>query len=159
MDLYGIGFSNIRMPDSNNDYTYKYDYRINLFPEEVYLHEFLHTLERTMGEYKHDVVELHASNKYGYKDENLIRLKNWYQDYMNREIKDKNLNENVGLEEFVYKAKPAHKSNFEFAVEMEFNHEPENILQDIKSVLDVAASMFKKKDFDVDTNVRNLIND
>ena len=29
MDLYGIGFSNIRMPNSNNDYTYKFDYRIN----------------------------------------------------------------------------------------------------------------------------------
>ena len=33
MDLYGIGFSNIRMSNVKNDYTYQYDYRINTFPE------------------------------------------------------------------------------------------------------------------------------
>lgn len=159
MDLYGVGFSNIRMPDSNNDYTYKYDYRINVFPEEVYVHEFLHTLERTMKEYNHDVIELHAYKTYGYSEEKLLGLKNWYKDYMNGEISDKILNQNVGLEEFVYKAKPAHRSDFEFPAEIKFNQEPENILQDIKSVIDVAVSMFKKKDISVDTNVRNLIND
>ena len=26
MDLYGIGFANVRMSTSSNDYTYKYDY-------------------------------------------------------------------------------------------------------------------------------------
>ena len=30
---------------------YKYDTRINTFPEEVFLHEFLHSLERTAEEY------------------------------------------------------------------------------------------------------------
>lgn len=46
MDYYGIGFSNIRLPNDSKSYIYKYDSRINAFPEEVFLHEFLHSLER-----------------------------------------------------------------------------------------------------------------
>ena len=157
MDLYGIGFSNIRMPDSNNDYTYKYDLRINIFPEEVYIHEFLHTLERLMGEYDKEVIALHAYKTYGYNEEKLIGLKNWYQDYMNSAIKDTHFNSSVGLSEFVYKAKPAHKSNFDFPVELAFNNEPKNILQDAKSILDVVASIFKKKDLDLEKNIRDGI--
>lgn len=40
MDYYGIGFSNIRLPNDSKSYIYKYDSRINAFPEEVFLHEF-----------------------------------------------------------------------------------------------------------------------
>ena len=69
MDLFGIGFSNIRMSNSSNDYTYQYDYRINTFPEEVYLHEFLHTLERISGENNYEVPELHDYKTYGYEEE------------------------------------------------------------------------------------------
>ena len=47
MDYYGIGFSNIRLPNDSKSYIYKYDSRINAFPEEVFLHEFLHFLEVT----------------------------------------------------------------------------------------------------------------
>ena len=47
MDYYGIGYSNIRLPNSSKSYIYKYNTRINTFPEEVFLHEFLHSLERT----------------------------------------------------------------------------------------------------------------
>ena len=45
MDYYGIGFSNIRLPNDSKSYIYKYDSRINAFPEEVFLHEFLHSLK------------------------------------------------------------------------------------------------------------------
>ena len=41
MDYYGIGYSNIRLPNDSNSYIYKYNSRINQFPEEVFLHEFL----------------------------------------------------------------------------------------------------------------------
>ena len=54
MDYYGIGFSNIRLPNSSKSYIYKYDTRINTFPEEVFLHEFLHSLERTAKEYGYE---------------------------------------------------------------------------------------------------------
>ena len=50
MDYLGIGFSNIRLPNSEKSYTYQYNYRINTFPEEVFVHEFLQTLERNSKE-------------------------------------------------------------------------------------------------------------
>ena len=47
---------------------YKYDSRINTFPEEVFLHEFLHSLERNAQEYGYTIPALHDNEKYGYKD-------------------------------------------------------------------------------------------
>ena len=47
MDLYGIGYSLSRINRNGNLYTYKYGIT-NQVPEEVYIHEFLHTLERNM---------------------------------------------------------------------------------------------------------------
>ena len=40
-----IGFSNIRLPNDRDSDIYKYS-STNTFPQEVFLHEFLHTLER-----------------------------------------------------------------------------------------------------------------
>ena len=45
MEYNQIGFSNIRMPDDRNSNMYTYSI-YNTFPQEVFLHEFLHTLER-----------------------------------------------------------------------------------------------------------------
>ena len=85
MDYYGIGYSNIRLPNDSNSYIYKYNSRINQFPEEVFLHEFLHSLERNAKEYGYDRPELHSYEQYGYKNEQLIGQKKWYTDYMNKE--------------------------------------------------------------------------
>ena len=89
MDYYGIGFSNIRLPNESKSYIYKYNSRVNIFPEEVLLHEFLHSLERNSGEYGYEVPALHDYQKYGYKDEYLIGERTWYDDYMNKKVKDK----------------------------------------------------------------------
>ena len=35
MDYYGIGFSNIRLPNEEKSYIYKYKTGVNQFPEEV----------------------------------------------------------------------------------------------------------------------------
>ena len=86
MDYYGIGFSNIRLPNSSKSYIYKYDRRVNRFPEEVFLHEFLHSLERTAKEYGYNIPELHDYKTYGYENEYLIGQREWYKDYMNQEI-------------------------------------------------------------------------
>lgn len=153
MDLYGIGFSNIRMSNLSNDYTYKYDYRINVFPEEVYIHEFLHTLERISTENGYDVPELHGYKTYGYNEEKLVGLKKWYTDYMNCEILDKTTNTYVGLNEMVYKLKPAHNSNFEFAKEVKFHEEPTNIFQEIKSIFNVFKNIFEKENINLETNI------
>jgi len=114
MDYYGIGFSNIRLPNSSKSYMYKYDARVNLFPEEVFLHEFLHSLERTSLEYGYNRPELHSYSEYGYKEEKLVGLKTWYQDYMNCTVKGK-----YGLNKKVYTFKPTKASQFEYGIKLD----------------------------------------
>ncbi len=135
MDYYGIGFSNIRLPNSSESYIYKYDRRVNQFPEEVFLHEFLHTLERNSKEYGYEIPELHAYESYGYKNETVFGQKEWYKDYMNKEIVTSV--GNVGLPQEIYKLKPAKNSNFENVTERtDVFKEPENILDEIKQIID-----------------------
>lgn len=144
MDYYGIGFSNLRLPNSENNYTYKYDERINTFPEEVMLHEFLHTLERNSKEYGYDTIELHASEQYGYKAEKKAGLKTWYEDYMQGTIAD-GLGGKVGLKPHIYTSKPIHESNFQTSTELEDLKEPEGILEAIgiffKRATDIICEM------------------
>lgn len=135
MDYYGIGFSNIRLPnDSSKSYAYKYNPYVNTFPEEVFLHEFLHSLERNLIEYGYEIPALHDNEKYGYKNQAIIGLKNWYKDYMTCRILDKTNNQYIGLDEIVYKLKPPHESDFINAEELEFIKEPKNIFEDIMAV-------------------------
>ena len=132
MDYYGIGYSNIRLPNSSKSYIYKYDLRINTFPEEVLLHEFLHSLERTSEEYGYEVPALHDNEKYGYKNQNLIGLKNWYRDYMNKNINTSN--GYIGLPSEVYTLKPAKTSNFKYSYEINEFREPQNIIEEIRQL-------------------------
>lgn len=132
MDYYGIGFSNIRLPNDSKSYIYKYNTHINQFPEEVFLHEFLHSLERTSKEYGYERPELHSYQDYGYKNEALIGQKRWYTDYMNKNIKT--TQGNIGLPEDVYTLKPAKSSNFNYSYEMEVFKQPENIIEEIREI-------------------------
>jgi len=136
MDYYGIGFSNIRLPNSNQSYMYKYDARVNLFPEEVFLHEFLHSLERTCLEYGYERPELHSYAEYGYEEEKLVGLKKWYEAYMNSTINGK-----LGLNEIVYSLKPVKASNFDYAIKLN-EFEENNLLDDIKSVFNNITGLF-----------------
>ena len=134
MDYYGIGFSNIRLPNDSKSYVYKYNAKINTFPEEVLLHEFLHSLERNANEYGYDRPELHDYQKYGYEEEPIIGQKKWYIDYMNKNIKT--TNGNIGLPKEVYTLKPAKNSNFDYSYKMEeVFKEPENIFEEIKGII------------------------
>lgn len=133
MDYYGIGFSNIRLPNDTQSYIYKYNTRINQFPEEVLLHEFLHSLERNAEEYGYEVPALHDYEKYGYKNERLIGQKNWYEDYMNKNIEA--AEGKIGLPEEIYTLKPAKSNNFQNAYNLEEFREPENIIEEIKQIL------------------------
>lgn len=145
MDYYGIGYSNIRLPNSSQSYVYKYDTRINTFPEEVLLHEFLHSLERTAEEYGYEIPALHDYEKYGYKNQSLIGLKHWYKDYMNKSVKSSN--GYVGLPEEVYTLKPAKNSDFAYSYKLDEFHEPQNIIEEIRQ-------LFRN----VINNVRNIEN-
>ena len=135
MDYYGIGFSNIRLPNDNRkSYAYKYNENVNTFPEEVFLHEFLHTLERNLIEYGYEIPALHDNSKYGYENQPLVGLKEWYRAYMQKNIWDSKTQKNIGLDEIVYSLKPAHESDFKDAKEVKFVDEPKNIFNDIANV-------------------------
>lgn len=142
MDYYGIGFSNIRLPNSSKSYIYKYDPSINKFPEEVFLHEFLHSLERTSQEYGYEIPALHDYKKYGYENEKILGQKKWYKDYMNKNIQVEK--GNIGLPEEIYKLKPAKNSNFEFSYNMQVFKEPQNIIEEI---LEIFKNLYNKVTF------------
>lgn len=135
MDYYGIGFSNIRLPNDSRSYIYKYNSRVNTFPEEVFLHEFLHSLERNAEEYGYDRPELHDYEKYGYENERLEGQKQWYTDYMNKEIET--TEGNIGLPAEIYTLKPAKNSDFDYSYKMEdVFTQPENIIEEIMEIFD-----------------------
>lgn len=143
MDYYGIGFSNIRLPNDSKSYIYKYNSRINAFPEEVFLHEFLHSLERNAEEYGYERPELHDYQKYGYENEALVGQKKWYTDYMNKNIET--VNGKIGLPEAIYNLKPAKSRNFEYSYEMKnVFKQPENIIEEIREIISNLANKMKQ---------------
>ena len=148
MDYLGIGFSNIRLPNDNNDYIYTYSTNINTFPEEVFLHEFLHSLERNLKEYGYKFPELHDYEKYGYQSEPITGLKRWYQDYMQCTIPNGN-GDYVGLDSLVYILKPLHSSNFTYTVPLSLGTESENVFDVIRSSLQL---LNQRKEVKKETN-------
>lgn len=140
MDYYGIGFSNIRLPNSSKSYIYKYNTKSNIFPEEVLLHEFLHSLERTAEEYGFERPELHDYEKYGYKNEVLIGQKKWYTDYMNKNILTSN--GKIGLPNEIFTLKPAKNSNFKYSNTINEFKQPENIIEEIKELFSNLINRF-----------------
>lgn len=128
-----IGFSNIRLPSTKNNSIYIYNSMTNTFPEEVFVHEFLHTLERLSNEYGIERPELHDNEKYGYKEDSKEGLKKWYCDYMCKNIKSNN--GNIGLDKKVYEYKPVDDSNFDYAMEIEYENEPENMIEEIRIII------------------------
>ena len=144
MDLNGIGYSNIRLPNNSGSYIYTYNRNVNTFPEEVLIHEFLHTLERILNERDYSIPALHDYKKYGYNEEVLIGLKNWYKDYMTCNIDSEN--GKVGLDEIVYTLTPPAQSDFNYSTQIEFQKEPKNIIEDIKELIVNLKKFLTKKE-------------
>lgn len=140
MDLEGIGFSNIRLPNDKSSYIYTYNPNINTFPEEVFIHEYLHSLERILQERGYDIPELHDNDKYGYESKILVGLKDWYEDYMTCNIKADNGNR-IGLDEVVYTLTPPAESDFRYSIEIEFNKEPKNIIEETRNLFEILFEM------------------
>lgn len=143
MTYSGVGFSNIRMPDDRNNLVYKFNYNINTFPEEVFIHEFLHTLERNAKEYNYERPEVHDYATYGYKEDSKQGLKEWYTDYMNKTIKYNGTL--IGLPPEIYTCKPAHKSNFKYAVEVPAFKEPHGVIEVSQSIIQRIKKLFESK--------------
>ena len=96
------------------------------------MHEFLHSLERTSTEYGYDIPALHDYEKYGYKNQNLTGLKDWYKDYMNKNIKA--TKGYIGLPQEVYTLKPAKSIDFKYSYKIDEFHEPQNIIEEIRQL-------------------------
>lgn len=129
-----IGFSNIRMPnDLRNSTMYKYNIKNDTFPEEVFVHEFLHSLERNLTEKGYTFPALHDNEKFGYENQNKTGLKDWYRDYMRCNI-DSNVGK-TGLDQIVYKTKPIQLSDFNYAHEIEFENVPHNIIDIVSQII------------------------
>lgn len=129
-----IGFSNIRMPnDLRNSTMYKYNIKNDTFPEEVFVHEFLHSLERNLTEKGYTFPALHDNEKFGYENQNKTGLKDWYRDYMRCNI-DSNVGK-TGLDQIVYKTKPIQLSDFNYAHEIEFEDVPHNIIDIVSQII------------------------
>ena len=144
MDYYNVGFSNIRLPNEEKSYIYRYHTDRNTFPEEVFIHEFLHTLERNLKEYGYEIPALHDNKLYGYEEQRLIGLKNWYKDYMQCKIKTKD-NKKIGLDKIVYTIKPVQKSNFQFSYDLtqKLLKEPKNLLEEFKITISKTMEYLK----------------
>ena len=140
MEYKQIGFSNIRLPDNRNSGIYEYSI-FNKFPQEVFLHEFLHTLERNEQENGNQIAKLHDNEKYGYTESATEGLKEWYEDYMQNTIENA---PNMGLTDFAYASKPIHESNFEYGIELDYLDEPDNIIEEIRSIIDRIGKVFSK---------------
>ena len=141
MDLNGIGYSNIRLPNDSSSYIYTYNQYINTFPEEVFIHEYLHSLERILKERNYDIPNLHDYEIYGYNEQRLVGLKDWYYDYMTCNITT-NSGKKIGLDDIVYTLTPPAESDFKYATKVEFNEEPGNIIEEIKGLFKNILNIF-----------------
>lgn len=137
MEYNQIGFANIRLP-KDNSYVYEYS-NSNTFPEEVFIHEFLHTLERNEKDNGNEIISLHDYAKYGYTESRTEGLKEWYKDYMQNSIIG---GANRGITDFAYSSKPIQESNFEYSISLNYLQEPQNIIEEIRSIITRVGNLF-----------------
>ena len=52
-------------------------------------------------------------------------------------ILDKNTGKYVGLNDFAFTTQPPNNENFKYAVDIEFNREPQNVIEEFLAVFDV----------------------
>lgn len=143
MEYEGIGFSNIRIPNDTSSGIYQYNVFYNQFPEEVMVHEFLHSLEKDLKDREYDIPALHDYERYGYENQKLVGLKDWYRDYMRKQIAT-TTGEFIGLEPEVYYMQPVQKSDFAYSYQGNQLKEPANIIEEIISFIHKIQFIFSK---------------
>ena len=128
-----IGYSNIRISgDTIKSYHMGSS---NSFPEEVFLHEFLHTLEHNMKDLGYEnTIALHDYDKYNYKNKSREGLKQWYYDYMNCNISS----DKVSLTDEVYNTQPVTEENFRNSYEIE------NAFYNDRSIIETISEKISK---------------
>ena len=66
-------------------------------------------------------------------------LENWYRAYMQNNIQNA---PGKGLTDFAYSSKPIHESNFEYSVRLDYLDEPDNILEEVSSIISRVFELF-----------------
>ena len=133
MNYQDKGFANIRIPNDEKSYVFTYNASINTFPEEAFVHEFLHTAENISNDNNFDFPLLHNYEQYGYKIEPRESLKKWYADYMTKNITTAH-GIKVGIDKEVYSIKPVHKGAFTYSKEIKFDTDPSNPIEEIRAI-------------------------
>lgn len=142
-----IGYSNIRIPDENNKGRYMviYNSQTNRFPDEVFIHEFLHYIERVSNELNRPIPVLHNYKDFNYRKVTGLGLKTWYGDYMSHNVDDILHGTKVGVDKTVYHdAKLSKREFFENPKEIEFDGEPHSIAEFIDLISRVAKDNYSK---------------
>ena len=114
-----------------------------MYKRQVFIHEFLHTLERNSQEYNYEIPELHNYAKYGYTEDAREGLKKWYIAYMNKTIKYNGTY--IGLPEDIYTKKPVHASNFKYGLPMDSFEEPKGVIEVTQSIISRIKKLFKSR--------------
>lgn len=130
MEYNEVGFSNIKMPDNPNSKELEYDENYNRFPEEVFLHEFLHTLESNSKECGFNAPNLHDNLKYGYEKKAQYGLFKWYYDYMQNNVKS--VKGSIGINQQLYYIKPVSEECFKKAINNNQYFEEPNMFEKAK---------------------------
>ena len=146
-----VGFSDIRFNDSMDTYSYDYDKDTNTFPEEVFVHEFLHGLERISIDCNYETIELHDNEKYGYLKNDAEGLKKWYNDYLQKIIVSNG--RNVGLDERVSTIKPAKVSQFNNPTELHY-FDKKGILGSVGAF--IKGIFNRDDDVEINTNLQTV---
>ena len=153
MEFLGKGFSNIRITDSQYSGSSR-----NKFKEETFLHEFLHTLERNSDEYAYERADLHSNEYFGYFSDYYYGLRDWYKDYMNKNI-DAREGNFIGLEKEIFYSTPAQMSDFENSKVMKEYEEPDTAIKYLKSLKDQLVNIIKPtEDKNVESEDNELVN-
>ena len=97
-------------------------------------------MERNSEEYGYTVPALHDYEQYGYENEALVGQRQWYKDYMNKNVRTSS--GNIGLPEEIYSLKPAKESNFENSYEIDVFNEPDNLIEEIKEIINQLIKRF-----------------
>ena len=106
-------------------------------------------MERNAKEYGYEWPELHDYSKYGYTEDKTQGLKQWYTDYINKEISYNGTK--IGLPEEILKSKPCHKSNFKYSTQVEAFKEHSNIIEIIQSIFSKITRLFEYKTNKIET--------
>ena len=122
MEYRNVGFANIRVSNNSESQIYNLLQGVNGFPEEVFIHEFCHTLEKNSPEWGYDVPDLHNNTAYGYTQDPQIGLYYWYRDYMQKNINYRG--EKTGIQDEMYYKKPVKPIDFDNSQELDEFKEP-----------------------------------